>query len=322
MSVRLTVRRAMWRAHVARTAAAHGSAMVPVVKGNGYGFGRPVLHDVVAGLGVDGDTVCVGTVHELHDVPPALRPVVLTPTLTAPPSTAPVLTVGDPAHVTALGGWRGDVMVKLASSMRRYGVEPGDLDTLLQAVQRAGLGLHGLALHLPLAGDDRERRAEIDAWLPRLPDGVPLWVSHLTPDSFHALVADHPERPFRIRVGTALWHGVPRGDFLHLGADVLQTRPVRRGEVAGYHRTTVPVDGTLVAIGAGVASGIALLQSDDPARRSPFHFARTRLQLLEAPHMHTSLAVVPEGQPCPAVGELVDVQRPLLATTPDHTVWL
>lgn len=322
MSVRLTVRRAMWRAHVARTAAAYGPAMVPVVKGNGYGFGRPLLHDLVDGFGPAGSTVCVGTVHELHDVPAALRPVVLTPTLVAPFSAAPVLTVGSVEHVAALRNWGGEVMVKLASSMQRYGVVPEGLDELVGAVQRAGLGTVGFALHLPLAGGDDDRRAEIEAWLPRLPTGVPLWVSHLAPQSFHALVADHPDRTFRIRVGTALWHGIPRGDFLHLGAEVVQTRPARRGELAGYHRSTVPFDGTLVAIGAGVAAGIAQLQSDDPMRRSPFHFARTRLQLLEAPHMHTSIAVVPEGAPCPRVGELVDVQRPLLATTADEIVWL
>lgn len=322
MSVRLTVRRALWRAHVARTAAAYGDALAPVVKGNGYGFGRPLLHDTVIGMGNPDPVVCVGTVHELHDVPAGLRPVVLTPSLAAPFSAAPVLTVGSTDHVTALGNWGGDVMVKLVSSMQRYGVLPDGLADLVDAVQRAGLALHAFALHLPLAGDDGARRAEIEAWLPLLPTDVPLWVSHLSPESFHALAADHPDRRFRIRVGTALWHGVPRGDFVHLGAEVVQTRPVHRGEVAGYHRSPVPFDGTLVAIGAGVSAGIAPLQHDDPQRRSPFHFARTRLQLLEPPHMHTSLVVVPNGQPCPAVGDQVDVQRPLLATTPDEIVWL
>jgi len=322
MSVRLTVRRALWRSHVARTAAAYGDALAPVVKGNGYGFGRPLLHDTVLGMGNPDPVVCVGTVHELHDVPAGLRAVVLTPSLTAPFSVAPVLTVGSTEHVAALGNWGGDVIVKLVSSMQRYGVQPDGLDELMASVRRAGLGLHAFALHLPLAGDDAERRAEIEAWLPLLPAGVPLWVSHLSPDSFHSLTTDHPDRRFRIRVGTALWHGVPRGDFLHLGAEVVQTRAVRHGEVAGYHRSLVPFDGTLVAIGAGVSAGITALQSDDPQRRSPFHFARTRLQLLEPPHMHTSLVVVPAGQPCPSVGDLVDVQRPLLATAPDEIVWL
>ena len=160
--------------HVARTAAAYGPAMVPVVKGNGYGFGRQVLHDVVADLGHHEPMVCVGTVHELHDVPASLRPVVLTPTLSAPFTAAPVLTVGSTEHVAALGNWGGDVMVKLASSMQRYGVTPAGLPELVDAVRRAGLGLLAFALHLPLAGDDLERRAEIEAWLPHLPPTTPI----------------------------------------------------------------------------------------------------------------------------------------------------
>ena len=186
------------------------------------------------------------------------------------------------------------------------------------------LNMADAEFRIPLvsAGDDLERRAEIEVWLPHLPPTTPIWVSHLAPEVFHAVAADHPERPFRIRVGTALWHGIPRGEFVHLGAEVVQTRPARAGDLAGYHRSRVPFDGTLVSIGAGVAAGIALLQSDDPARRSPFHFARTRLHLLEPPHMHTSIAVVPTGAPCPVMGDLVDVQRPLLATTPDELVWL
>ena len=319
VTVRLTVNRAAWRQHVQSTATSYGAALVPVVKGNGYGFGRPVLHDAVRELAIT--PVCVGSVHELVDVPHDLEPVVLTPTLT-PPERSAVLTVGSISHVGALQGWRGSVMVKLASSMQRYGVTPAGLPELVDAVRRAGLGLLAFALHLPLAGDDLERRAEIEAWLPHLPPTTPIWVSHLAPEVFHAVAADHPERPFRIRVGTALWHGIPRGEFVHLGAEVVQTRPARAGDLAGYHRSRVPFDGTLVSIGAGVAAGIALLQSDDPARRSPFHFARTRLHLLEPPHMHTSIAVVPTGAPCPVVGDLVDVQRPLLATTPDELVWL
>lgn len=112
-----------------------------------------------------------------------------------------------------------------------------------------------------------------------------------------------------------------RGPFLHLTADVLDTRPVRAGDLAGYRHTPVPFDGTLVAIGGGTAAGIHPLDDADPTRRSPFHFARTRLELLEPPHMHTSLVVVPIGDPCPAVGDRVDVQRPLTTTLADEVEW-
>ena len=42
---------------------------------------------------------------------------------------------------------------------------------------------------------------------------------------------------------------------------------------------------------------------------SPFHHARRRLALLEAPHMHTSMAFVPTGEPLPDIGRVVDVPR-------------
>ena len=47
-----------------------------------------------------------------------------------------------------------------------------------------------------------------------------------------------------------------------------------------------------------------------------------RLALHEAPHMHTSMVFVPDGATVPAVGERVDVQRPLTMTTVDAFEWI
>ena len=316
MTVRLTVDRARWKALVTASIADYGDGLVPVVKGNGYGFGRPALHQEVAGT-----MVCVGTVHELADVPAALTPIVLTPTLKAPADTRPVLTVGSVEHVSALAGWQGSVMVKLASSMRRYGATPAELPALLTAIDHAGLEIAGYGLHLSLADTDDSRLAEIEEWLSLVPTAAEVWVSHLRPESFRTLIANHPTRRFRIRVGTALWHGIPRADFISLTADVLQTQHVGAGEPGGYHHTPVPFDGTLLAIGAGSTHGIAPLDAADPTRRSPFHFQRQRMALLERPHMHTSLVVVPHGQACPQVGDWVDLQRPQISTQIDELQW-
>lgn len=308
-------------------AAGYGAGLVPVVKGNGYGFGRPVLHRLAADIAdvneiaIGRRNVCVGTVHELHDVPDGLTPLVLTPTLAPPTDDRAVLTVGSLDHVAALAGWRGRVIVKLASSMRRYGVRADELAALLKAVTAAQLAVEGFGLHLPLTGSDAARRAEIESWLPNLPPTLPLWVSHLDQGSFAALRTAHRERQFRIRIGTALWHGVPRGDFMHLSADVLHTQRVQAGDTAGYFNTPVQFDGTLVAVGAGSAHGIGAHPDPDPLRRSPFHFARHRVPLLERPHMHTSMVIVPAGQPCPQVGGRLDVQWPMLMTAIDELEW-
>lgn len=322
--LRLTVRRTEWLAHIDATAAAYGDALVPVVKGNGYGFGRPLLHRTAAER-TGADSVCVGTVAELADVPAGVTPVVLTPTLTLPASTA-VLTVGCDDHVAALTGWGGRVMVKLASSMRRYGVDPDNLPSLLDAVRAAGLSVAGFALHLPTTGTDADRADQVRRWLGVLAtvdDGEhDLWLSHLDPATLAELAAEWPARRLRIRVGTMMWHGVPRGGFLHLVADVLQVRPVRAGETVGYRDVEVPVDGTLVCVGVGSAHGVRPLDLIDAERRSPFHFERRRLHLVERPHMHTSLCLVPIGDPCPAVGDRVDVQQPLIDVHVDEIEWL
>ncbi len=304
MTVRLTVRTAVWRSQIAQFANAT-SGLVPVVKGNGYGFGRLRLAEIAAEFC---DTVAVGTIHELEGLPDALTAVVLTPTLRAPATTDPVLTVGRVEHLDALDGWSGRVMVKLASDLRRY----GGPSSLIDVARTRGLEVVGVAVHPPIAGGDADRRRQIIAAIADVDPAIPVWVSHLGLDAYRLLPAD---RSFRLRVGTALWHGDKSA--LHLTADVLDVRTVDAGMTAGYHQGLVAGDGHLVMIGAGTAHGV-VPRADG---RSPFHFARTRLALHEGPHMHTSMAFVPSGDPLPLVGEEVDVQRPLHMTAVDEYRW-
>ncbi|MGZ7036450.1 MAG: alanine racemase [Ilumatobacteraceae bacterium] len=315
MALRLTVQRAAWELHVrSLTAAVEG--LVPVVKGNGYGFGRPTLHGIAATVS---NFVCVGTVYELDAVAASVTPVVLTPTSVAPQSTDVVLTVGSCDDVAVLSGWAGRVLVKLQSSMRRYGATPAELAQVVSDARVAGLEIVGYSLHLPLAGSEADRLTEVETWLGHLDsldDRQPLWLSHLQPHSYSALRHRHPSRELRLRVGTMLWHGDK--SFLHLHADVLAIHPVRAGDRAGYQLNEVPSDGHLVVVGAGSAHGIAAL----PGGASPFHFNRTRLALLEPPHMHTSMMLASSGDPCPAVGDHVDVQRPLISTFVDEVEWV
>lgn len=311
MTLRLTVQRAAWEAHVSALAATV-DGLVPVVKGNGYGFGRSTLHPVAQTLS---DHVCVGTVHELDGVPAGVTPVVLTPARVAPWSPTTLLTVGSFGDVDVLTGWGGRVLVKLQSSMHRYGVTPADLDRVVLAAGAARLDVVGYSLHLPLAGSDADRIAEVDAWLARLDPHDPLWLSHLQPASFAALQGRYPDRRFHLRLGTGLWHGDK--SFLQLHADVGAVHAVHEGDRAGYRLTEVRHDGHLVLIGAGSAHGVAPL----PDGNSPFHFARTRLQMFEPSHMHTTMVLVPSSAPCPSIDDRVDVQRPLVTTLVDEVEW-
>ena len=128
---------------------------------------------------------------------------------------------------------------------------------------------------------------------------------------------------FRLRLGTALWHGDKAS--LQLSADVLDVRPVAAGERAGYRLGEITSDGHLVIVGAGTAHGLVAFDAasaDGYAPRSPFHFRRQRLVLHESPHMHTSMCFVPTGDPLPRIGDRVDVQRPLTMTDVDEFEWL
>lgn len=311
MTLRLTIDAPTFRGHVERVVR-DAPGLVPVVKGNGYGFGRVPLAEFAANLS---DVVAVGTVHELLGLPAAVAPVVLTPSLQAPDDLRPIMTVGSTRHVRALAGWRGRVLIKLVSSMQRYGATVDELGAVTSAARDGGLEVVGFSVHPPIAGSDDEHLDDVAGWLRVLDPDDEVWVSHLSLSAYADLRNAWPDRRFRLRLGTALWHGDKRG--LHLGADVLDTRPARFGATAGYRQVPLPFDGTLVMIGAGAAHGVQAL----PDGRSPYHFQRQRLPLLEPPHLHTSMVVVPAGAPTLHVGDVVDVQRPLITTTVDQVVW-
>lgn len=322
MGLRLTVQRSPWQQHLDETAAAL-PGLIPVVKGNGYGFGRAVLMPFARQLTAPGDRIAVGTAYEAADVPADRTALVLTPHVDRLPTTLPtnaVLTVGSAQHLHALSahGWQGRVCIKLGSSMRRYGTTPDALAALVHQAQHSGCTIDSASIHFPLVGTTTEHLAELTAWLPHLPhlgSGTLVSVSHIPPAGYAALRAEHPEVDWRIRVGTGLWHS--HKELLRLTADVVDVFAVADGDTVGYRGVTVFADGHLVLVAAGSAHGVRAL--DDG--RSPFHHARRRIDLLEPPHMHTSVLFVPLGDPLPSIGERIDVQRPLIATIVDELEW-
>jgi hypothetical protein len=201
------------------------------------------------------------------------------------------------------------VLVKLESSMHRYGATA----TLVDTARDAGLSVAGVSIHPPIAGTSADHADEVRTAIRDVDPDLSVWVSHLDPESYASLPSTHT---YRLRLGTSLWHGDK--SFLDLSADVLDVRPIAAGTPAGYHQRPVRTDGHLVMIGAGTANGVTVL----PDGRSPFHAERRRLELLEPPHMHTSMAFVPAGEQVPTVGARVDVQRPLTMTAVDQFEWI
>jgi alanine racemase len=311
----LEVDRSRWDTHVAATAA-RVPRLIPVVKGNGYGLGRDWLAARAASLA---PTLAVGTVHEVASVPRGRLAVVLTPTLDPSPLDAVVLardevvlTVGSAAHLAALGSTPRRVVVKIRSSMHRYGVPIGELASFLDASRTAGHSVDAVSIHLPLDGDPNEASRMIDD----VDTSLPVHLSHVTIEQLDDLATRHARHSLHLRLGTHLWHGDK--ESMRLRADVLDTEVVSAGTRVGYRSLATPYDGTLVMIGCGSSHGVAPLSDG----RSPFHFARQRLDLIEPPHMHSSMALTRLDQPTPVVGDRVDVQRPLTQTTPDSIEWI
>ena len=317
MTIRLAVHEAQWLQHVQGVARSM-PGLVPVVKGNGYGFRRWNLMPLAGQLSTE---VAVGTVFEVRDVPSNVTPIVLTPTLTPPPKNIPlntILTVAGRHHVVALttAGWRGDVIVKLQSSAHRFGVVPADLEPLLSDIADAQFTIRGFSIHPPLEGDDASHLKDITQWLGVIDPSLPVYVSHLSTEAYVKLRADNPKRDFRIRLGTSLWHG--NKSMMQLSADVLDHHPIETGSKAGYRQVKVDGAGEIVLVGCGTAHGVTVL----PDGRSPFHYKRQRLNLLEAPHMHTSMLFLSRGRPIPSIGEWIDVQQPLTRVQVDLLQWV
>lgn len=316
MTLRLMVTSATWHDRVAQVADAYGE-LIPVVKGNGYGFGLPTLMPHAAAMS---PIIAVGSVFEVHAVPTTRTAMVLTPASSELPTMMPsqsILTVGSRHHVDVLqrAGWRGPVIVKLQSSMRRYGVTVDELTPLLGSIQQAGLVQVGWSVHPPLEGKSDVLVADVSGWLSQLEPGHPMYVSHLGPVEVDQLRSTFSRHQIIARVGTALWLGDKTG--LQLDTEVLDVHPVTAGMTAGYRNVTIPADGSLVLVGAGTAHGVHPVGD----QLSPFHFQRTRLELLEPSHMHTSMLFVESGSPCPHIGDLVEVQQPLTRVAVDTILW-
>lgn len=315
MTLTLTVRAAEWNRHVDQLAGAV-DRLVPVVKGNGYGLGRDWLAQRASTLA---PSMAVGTIHEVGSVPANHTAIVLTPSLEIPADlrSNAVLTIGnsDHLHMAARHPGRG-VLIKVRSSMNRYGVDPVAANALAAEARTLGLLVRGFSIHPPRAGTSTDHADEIERLIELIEPTAAVWVSHVDTADYDRLRQRHTGREWNLRLGTALWHGDK--SLFHLTADVIDVQPVSAGDIAGYRSEPVPAAGTLVMIGCGSAHGVAPL----PDNLSPFHFARHRLTLVEPPHMHTSMCFVPHGEPVPAVGEHVDVQRPLITTAPDVVDWV
>jgi hypothetical protein len=357
MSLTLTVDGERWRDHL-RMVADATPGLVPVAKGNGYGFGMGRLArraQWLADQGLGCDTLAVGTYEELPEVASRFDGdlLVLTPwrpfgaALELPPALERrvIHTVGRAEDLAGLLDRQPNAryVLELITSMYRHGLTEHGLRELA-STELVGEGLAGVALHLPLARShlkEAHRRvndivaADLDS---RGRAGcTTVWVSHLTQGELGSLRSSYPDFTFRPRVGTGLWLGDRQA--LRVTATVLDVHPLDRGDVFGYRGRTAPRSGHLLVVSGGTAHGIGLEspmgESSLRARtatlarggldaagfvRSPFVIDGKQRLFAEPPHMQASMLFLPHGPQVPEVGDELALRVRYTATTFDRVV--
>lgn len=340
MTLTLTVNTAQWREHL-RSFASTVDGLVPVAKGNGYGFRNATLATEVQRLGID--VVAVGIAREamrLLDAGWKGSIVVLGPW--RPADRAASSLVGNPQVITTVSRLsdlevlrreypRARVQLEVQTSMHRHGL----LAEELPGVDVDGLTFEGWSVHLPATGSldeatqlTRAARQQVEA---------DVWVSHLSVEDYRTF-STSLNGAARMRVGTRLWLGAP--EALRTTATILDVHPVKRGGRLGYHQSKAPASGFIVIASGGTAHGIAL-SAPVPQRSlrqravtlaqgaldaagqslSPFTIGGKKRQFAEPPHMHSSMLFVPGDDPMVSVGDEVPVTCRMTTTTFDQIVW-
>lgn len=325
-----------WRAAQDRTLSRF-PGLVPVIKGNGYGFGRDVLCAEASRLGVA--MIAVGTYTEAPEALAAFGGdvLVMEPYRAMIHADLPDLAHGRLVHTLTSYADLEDlrerrpkarVLIEGLTTMKRFGAPIAEVATLADES-----GAEGVALHLPLGSGHVE---EISRFVEAAPDVARWFVSHITEDELAQLHDRFPQREFRARIGTDLW--LADRTAYEVRAHVLAVHRVAKGDHAGYRQRSLP-DGYMVVVSGGTSHGVAMESPASAATprsraiavaeglleaahhvRSPFTVNGTMPRFAEPPHMQCSMLVLPWDVSPPAVGDSVTVRMRLTTTYVDEVV--
>ncbi len=339
MPLTLTIDRERWTSHQ-RDLLGEVPGLVPVAKGNGYGFGLAQLAGQAQVLSLG--TIAVGIAQEVDLVRAegwtgdvvVLNPwrpfdELATAQLVDP---SVIVTVSRVEDLKALAeqhpGTR--VIVEIETSMHRHGLEPGEINP--DDLDR--LRFEGWTIHLPATGSLAEARRLARAGLAVRPG--PIWVSHLSVADYRAL-HDELDVETHMRVGTRLWLGDKSA--YRTTATVLDVHPIAKGAALGYHQHKAPKDGHLLIVSGGTAHGVAMA-APVPQRSlrqrgvtiaqgvldavgrtlSPYEVAGRKRDFAEPPHMHSSMIFMP-GEARVKVGDEIPVTTRMTTVTTDEIRW-
>lgn len=323
-----------WRHHIAHYVARYQGDLVPVIKGNGYGFGIPTLareattfqsHAVacysaaeaaVIRSQFDGDILLLAPQQHIdeqwaiHTISPISE------------------------EFSNLAPER--FVIELLSPVKRHGYSGSEISSALERYSRTG-HCEGLALHLPI-----DQRNSMVQWITTQlgvlqSKGVTpekfqntIWLSHIAPEDLPALKSAWPAIRWRVRVGTELWLGARTS--LTATATVIDRHQISAGERIGY-RQKAPGKGWLIVAAGGTAQGIGLEVPGSGVKAlfksllrlfgwnpSPYSWNGQALTFAEAPHMHNSLLLLTSTTP-PEIGDEIGLNVRFTTTTFDEVVF-
>ena len=289
MTFTLTINRERFEAHLAGVLARHqdsGAEVVPVIKGNGYGFGRTLLAEAVSNLKLE--RICVGTIWEaaeaLENFPGDV--IVLEP-ISAGDELAfvqwqallsehmarlvPVVASANVVGLADIGVTR--IWLEVRTSMHRFGLTVTEAAKIVAANT---FSILGYSLHLPISQPTLSDSIKFEtanqanhsnkvrevlgllSWLAEISnDGeasFELLLSHLTPAELATVHRLHPQVKLGIRLGTSLWLGDLNA--LKVTGTVLAISELSSDDRVGYTQAS---GGKKVAVvSGGTAHGVAL----------------------------------------------------------------
>lgn len=298
MTFSLNVDAAKFRSHLVSVMNGYASAgadLVPVIKGNGYGFGRGVLAGEASRLGCN--RIAIGTVWELgQSLADFSGEILVLEPFNAVDESAVVqwrqhlehdaeriiVTASnlDLAAVRSAGAT--NIYLEGKTSLSRFGMLHFDMQSLDNF---SDLKVLGLSLHLPIA--QSPTRVDVTTEISAAFNGASLsksmteawnWIvlyeelstkfslpkrislSHITDkqvQSFKKMLQSYKfDLDIEVRIGTKLWLGEP--DALQATGTVLQIHELSHRQTVGYQQIDTGNHERLVVVSGGTAHGVAM----------------------------------------------------------------